>query len=309
MNLAATLERAARAVAFDVLATRDGQQGWKRGRRAFRADVARDAASLRASTELRLAAMLRHAFNTSDHYAESFRAAGFNDASQLSAGSLTRLPFVTKTIVREKREALRSRNYPDSQLHKSMTGGTTGVQTPFYLDHDCALDRVGRQWGVLETLGYSPGMRRGLVWGVHSDVSGLEEGASLKRRFRRFASGDEVMCCTVMSDALMREYHARLVQFRPEVLYAYPTALARFAGFVNENRLTPIRVSRIFTTAERLTTRDRALLESAVACTTFTVRANTAASPSNAANIEACTSTRAALSWKSAMTRVPCPRV
>jgi phenylacetate-CoA ligase len=261
MSAPRTFERTLRSIAFDVLAARDGQRGWKRGRRGFRADAALDADGLKRAADARLTDMLRHAFETSEYYAESFRTAGFTSSRDLDASSLARLPFVTKTVIREQREKLRSDRYTDSQLHKSMTGGTTGVQTPFYLDHDCVLNRVGRQWGVLESQGYGPGMRRGLVWGVHSDVSGLDADASLKRRFRRFASGDEVMCCTVMSDALMRDFHARLLEFRPQVLYGYPTALERYASFVGESGLAPIRVERIFTTAERLHARTRALLQ------------------------------------------------
>jgi phenylacetate-CoA ligase len=254
------ISRMVRAAAFDVVARRDGQAGWKRGRNEFRVDAAQDAARLQAGAESRLERILRHAQATSPYYRESFRSVGITDAAMLDANALTRLPFVTKDIIRERREDLRSAQYPEAQLLKSTTGGTTGVQTTFYLDKACALTRVGRQWGILESLGYSPGMRRGLVWGVHADVRGLDAAASLKRRFRRFGSGDEVMCCTVMSDELMSDYHGRLRKFRPEVLYAYPSALARFGAFIQERGLAPIRVDRIFTTAERLTPQTRAQL-------------------------------------------------
>jgi phenylacetate-CoA ligase len=50
----------------------------------------------------------------------------------------------------------------------------------------------------------------------------------------------------------MREYHERLLRFRPEVLYGYPSALAQLGRFMEDRRLRSIQVGTIITTAERL---------------------------------------------------------
>ena len=57
----------------------------------------------------------------------------------------------------------------------------------------------------------------------------------------------------------MLDYHARLRKFRPVVLYGYPNAMEQFARFIVDERLSPIRVGRVFCTAELLRESQREL--------------------------------------------------
>jgi phenylacetate-CoA ligase len=251
-----------RARAYGLLAARDGQHGWQRGRRAFYADRARTAEGLQAVVTERLRRVLRHAYDTSAHYRDAWRAIGFEPGATTQLSDLAALPFLTKDIVRNARDHVVSSNYRLRDLMLSYTGGTTGTQTSFFLDRACMLQRVGRQWGAMETCGYAPGTKRALVWGVHSDLD-AGHALSLKQRLRRYAAADETLCCTVLNDAILRDYHARLVRFRPEVLYGYPSALGEFAAFVMAHDLEPVRVRSILTTAERLSDTNRAALRRA----------------------------------------------
>jgi phenylacetate-CoA ligase len=56
-----------------------------------------------------------------------------------------------------------------------------------------------------------------------------------------------------MEEHAMREYHSRLLQFRPSVIYGYPSALTELGRFIEDHGLERIRVRGIITTAERLT--------------------------------------------------------
>ena len=253
------MSRWLRARAFSLLSSRDGQSGWQRGRRGFFADRALTPAALETATTQRLRAMLAHAWNTSPHYRRAWTQAGFQPGAATTLADLAQLPFLTKDVIRSDRDSLLSSDYQRDDLLLSYTGGTTGTQTAFFLDRECATQRVGRQWGALQTCGYQPGMRRALVWGVHSDLNESPK-LTLRQRFRHYAAGDETLCCTVLDEPLMRAYHARLVKFRPEVLYGYPSALVQFGNFIESARLEPVRVASILTTAERLSETSRELL-------------------------------------------------
>jgi phenylacetate-CoA ligase len=208
--------------------------------------------ALQKVAEERLRRILDHAYQTSAYYRKTWDSAGFRPSPSFTSHDLQHLPFLTKDILKEHKTSLVSERYRTDQLDSSYTGGTTGTQTSFYLNRSCKVSRFGRQWGMLESCGYEPGMRRGLVWGVHDDLppSGLRTG--FRRWFRRYASSQEVLNCTVMDEHAMREYHSRLLQFRPSVIYGYPSALTELGRFIEDEGLEPIRVRRIITTAERL---------------------------------------------------------
>lgn len=55
----------------------------------------------------------------------------------------------------------------------------------------------------------------------------------------------------------MEDYHRKLIRFRPEVLYGYPSALAQVGRFIQDRGLEPISVDTIITTAERLSDANR----------------------------------------------------
>ena len=189
------------------------------------------------------------------------RAIGFTPPPVMTLDDLRTLPLLTASDIRERKTDLMSESVPEHARHFDFTGGTTSTHTSFARDDECRVARFGRQWGILQHLGYSPGDRRGLIWGSHADLGDDSAAFRAKRWLRRFASADEAICCTVMSRDDMLAYHRRLRVFRPRVLYGYPNAIEQFATFILGERLDPITVSRVFCTAERLTERQRVLFQ------------------------------------------------
>lgn len=248
-----------RALVDDVVKRRDGVIGWRAHRREF-CDLARATADevARHSFE-RLAAMVHHAYSTVPYYRAGWRLLGFLPQEFRSPDDLRRLPLLTKADIRERRNDLVSEAVAPAELQMDYTGGTTGTQTPFFRDRACRAARVGRQLAVLEQCGYRRGDRRGFVWGAHADLLPTRPDRRLAHWLRRFASADEVLCCTVMSRADLLEFHARLRRFRPRILYGYPNAIEEFARFIRREGLAPIHVSRVFCTAEALRDAQRAL--------------------------------------------------
>ena len=243
---------AIRALAYDVVARRDGLAGWKRGRAEFRALAASTRAEIDALAQRRLASLLMHAAATVPHYRDAWRAIGFTPSPNTTVQDLARLPILTKTDIRDRRASLVSRAFETSELVPALTGGTTGTQTEFFRDARCHAWRAGRQWGVLERCGYAPGDRRALLWGVDADIPVAGSVAGLKQRVRKLAAPDEVLCCTRMTATEMLDFHTRLQRARPAVMYAYPRALEEFARFIRESGLPPLAFARVICTAEAL---------------------------------------------------------
>jgi phenylacetate-CoA ligase len=242
-----------RALAYDVLARRDGVSGWKPHRRRFLTNCQLDQEAVVRLAQRRLTALLRHAYESSPFYRTRWNALGFRPSETFDPVAFANLPFLTKNIIRDEKAAMVSNRFAPADLELSYTGGTTGTQTAFFMDHACKVARVGRQWGIFEQCGYRPGLRRALVWGVHSELPPAGVGHSLNAMFRRYATGDETLCCTIMDAETTADFHARLTRFQPAVLHGYPSGLMELARVIEERDLPPVHVERILTTAERLT--------------------------------------------------------
>jgi phenylacetate-coenzyme A ligase PaaK-like adenylate-forming protein len=254
-------DRLLRSSAYDVLSKRDRLDNWQQGRDQFLASARLSAEALAAQARERLGAMLEHAFTTSPYYRETWK--GMELSRERLLEDFESLPFLTKDILRAHKTRLASEAFPVAALETDYTGGTTGTQTSFLRNRECTVARVGRQWGALELCGYRPGMPRALIWGAHVDLPppGIQSG--LKQRFRKFATNQEILPCTVLTQQSMLDYHARLRDFRPEVLYGYPNAMVEIGKFIVERGLAPVHAKTIISTAERLTDAQRSFLESA----------------------------------------------
>jgi phenylacetate-CoA ligase len=253
--------RLLRTSAYEILTWRDGLRRWRSSRDDFRRLLTLSPDELQRQTRLKLNHLLDHAFNTVPYYRDTWGARGFGPGEPVTADRLADLPVLTKDTLRSLKADLVSNAFAADRLDRDCTGGTTHTRTEFYRDHQCSVARFGRQWGILEHCGYLPGDRRSLIWGMRRDLLLPAGRATLRDRYRQFASGDLLFHCGIMKHAEMQEYLERLRRFRPAVLYGYPSALAEFATLVRDERAKPIKVARIFCTAEPLHSTQRALLE------------------------------------------------
>lgn len=253
-------EKQLRKAAFLAISYRDGHRNLLDNARAFKRFASLDCTAVYDQSLIQLKKILRHAYDNTAYYRELWDNLGVSANLLQSHTDLEKLPCIAKQIIAEQKKQMIAKGYTEKDLEISYTGGTTGTQTSFFRDRKCSETRVGRQLGILERCGYSPGERCGLIWGVHEDLPDPHTMQSIKSRFRQFARAKETLCCTTMEPDKMREYHGRLATFKPKVLYGYPNAMAYFADFVKENALSPIIVETIICTAERLTTVQRRLL-------------------------------------------------
>ena len=265
------IDRSLRSLGARAFAIRDRVGGWGRYQQEFIETCRKSSGALKESVAARIERIVRHAGAHSPYYRSAWSRSQLPTAGNFGPEDLQRLPLINKEAIRAHRTELASEVFRPEQLIESYTGGTTGTQTKIFMNPDCRIERIGRQWGVLQRCGYQPGIRRALVWGVEADLLPQNSAAFFKSAIRRYAAGDEVLCCTVMNDDSMGEYYARVARFRPEVIYGYPTAIARFAAFILRKGLAPVAVRSVIVTAERLTDEDRTLIRQVFGSEVFNI--------------------------------------
>lgn len=249
-----------RTAAYLVIALRDGYPGVLKYRKEFLKLASSSYDLMKDHSFERLRNIVTHAYYTTPYYYTAMKTVGIHPEDLKEPKDLARLPYVTKDVIESKKEQMVSARFARNRLEKTYTGGTSGNPTSFYRNRACTAMRVGRQLGILELCGYSLGDRCALIWGVHDDLPDNDCGNSLKKRFRKFASAKETLCCTVMNSKIMMEFYDRLLKFQPKVFYGYPNAIAQFAQFIKEKKLPKFHGKTTICTAERLTEEQRELL-------------------------------------------------
>jgi phenylacetate-CoA ligase len=199
------------------------------------------------------------------YYRDLFRRAGVKPDDIQSPADLRRLPLLTKDMIREAGALIVSKD-PLRRGDASSTEDATGESLAFYVDASAGPIRRANTMRGYRRAGIDIGDRQAFLWGVHPDVPRRERLVSAVwnyfLNYRYLSTFD-------MSDATMLRYAAQLRVFRPQLVTAYPSALALFARFCAGRGITDIRPRAIISTGEQLFEDQREAIETAFGCRVF----------------------------------------
>ena len=89
----------------------------------------------------RLKELLRHAYRNTAFYKKRFDGYGFDPDRVQSLDDLRQLPILTKQDILDNEAGLRAKTFRDNDLVRSVSGGTTGIVTPFYVNKSCHAEK------------------------------------------------------------------------------------------------------------------------------------------------------------------------
>jgi phenylacetate-CoA ligase len=208
----------------------------------------------------RLEAIVRYAAQHSPYYGELFRAQAFN-AERFDAGAFTRLPLMTKAIIRSCTDTMLSRQFERAQLGHHKTGGSTGVALTTYFDRDWLEIRSADALRSDEWAGARHGMKVAALWG-NPPVA-----RSVKEKLRRLLIDRFVYLDTI--DLNERSIAAFLRAWRrehPEVLFGHSHSLYMLARYLLDQHIADLRPRGIVSTSMMLLAHERRAIEQAFAC-------------------------------------------
>ncbi|MDP3298329.1 MAG: AMP-binding protein [Thermodesulfovibrionia bacterium] len=169
---------------------------------------------------------------------------------------LNKLPFLTKDLIRENLEMLKSEKA--NSLIKSNTGGSTGSPLIFHLGKRrisadiAAKMRATRWWGV------DIGDPEIVIWGSPVELSRQD----ILRNLRDKLFKTKLLSAFDMSEEKIYEYVSIIRKYKPKHIFGYPSSIYLLAKFARQNniKLHDIGVKVIFCTAERLYDHQRELI-------------------------------------------------
>ena len=197
-------------------------------------------------------ALTRHAFETVPLYRERWSAAGFTPDALRTRDDWEKLPALGKEDLRERADRLLSSRAPAGL--KATTSGSSGTPIAVLRSHASwthAHANVIRGW---HWHGLEVGDPYAYFWGLALDPSGRRQAAARDWFFhrRRLSAFD-------VTPERAREFHARMVRWRPRFGFGYPSAVTSFADEVEAQKLDGRAVGfrAIVTTAEVLRAEQR----------------------------------------------------
>lgn len=227
-------------------------------------------ARVRAFEELPAAAkrarsldLLRHAVFRAYHavpwYKARFDAAGVSPRDLRALGDLAHFPILEKRDVIEHRDELVSAGRDRLGATWDATGGSTGEPLRFLRSRRAVAAGLANEARTWRWYGVPAGARQATIWGADRDVAPNASVDSWRARALGFCQLNAFR----LDESRCRDFADILERFRPEVIYGYATALARFAAFLSDTgRKLAIRPLAIRSTAEVLLAEHRALVES-----------------------------------------------
>jgi len=213
-----------------------------------------------------LSELLYHAYENVPYYRRVFDERGLKPRDIQNFDDLRKLPYLTKEIIQENSPDMVARNYPKSQLQYVTTGGSTG--TPLRLYHEKGVSQA-KEWAFMLTqwsrVGFKIGDRCAVLRG------NVVRSASKGKPWEYDPINKNLILSSYhMTDETLPKYVARIREFKPDFIQAYPSAITILARFMKENKVEPFpSIKALLCGSENLYPWQRELLEEIFQCRVY----------------------------------------
>ena len=182
------------------------------------------------------------------YYKDMFARQMVDPASIRTAADLSRLPFLTKPLIREHGDALRSQSA--GKLVKYNTGGSSGEPLVFWMGSGRVSHDVAAKWRATRWWGVDIGDVEAVLWGSPIEIGRQDRIKALRDRVFR----SHLLPAFAMGDEQMDRHLARIKQLRPRMMFGYASALDLLSRHAARRgvRLDSLGTSVVFATGETL---------------------------------------------------------
>lgn len=207
----------------------------------------------------KLRKLVRHCYENVPYYTKLFNRLRLKPEDIQTRADLVKLPILTKQVIRDNYDDLKSTVTPPSRLIKSSTGGSTGTPLQFCKD--------AKEWS-----GQKAATLRAWEWyGLHlGDKIFSLGGNSIVKKKKKFSYKniyDEVIMRNFkhssadVTDEGMQKHYESLMTLKPKAIRGYGSSLYIFARYIEKMQLPVCPITVVLTTGEVLVPEYRRKLE------------------------------------------------
>lgn len=213
----------------------------------------------------KLVHLISYAYTYVPYYRKIMDERGLTPQDICDKRDLSKLPILTKAIVKENYKELIStgkRNFVVSN-----TGGSTGEPLSFLLDKESLATIGAAQLRGMGWAGYRYGDKYIALAGSSLGISNKKE--SLKDKFFTKLNNYIPLAAVHMDNSIIAKYCAQININKPSFIRGYPSAIFLLSHYILEHNLPIWKPKAIFTTAEILHQKFRNEIEKAFECKIF----------------------------------------
>lgn len=210
--------------------------------------------------------LLAHAEAHVPYYRALFHRLGIRSQAIRNWDDFSRLPILTKDIIRENQRDLVREDVPLEKLHPHFSGGSTGVPLKFFRSAEYMVASDAGTYRNLEQCGWHPGEMIAFFWGGNDKLYAMSR---MEFGLRQFARRQYQFDPFFAGEADMAKWERVFRRIRPRVILGYASTIARFASFLESKGQTMGGIKGAFTTAEKLYRPQREAIERAFGCKVF----------------------------------------
>lgn len=211
--------------------------------------------------------LLHHAQASSPFYQRRFADIKLCIDEIRSAEDLANIPPLTRDDLRNHLDDIYSRRFRREALQQSATGGTTDTPVPILRSPESNRWKFAVQLRLNAWAGFLPGDKVFYLWGALQDYS---ENPSLRwRLYDRYLMRQVWAPTSLLNEEVLESYRQKINEFRPRIVYAYPTPLTLFCEYLRDSGRPFHRPQTVICTAEPLLAAQRKVIEEVFCCPVF----------------------------------------
>jgi phenylacetate-CoA ligase len=214
----------------------------------------------------RLQQMLNHAYENVPYYHKIFQGLSLKPTDIRSVSDLSRLPILTKDIIRKNLPDLLPKNVPKDRLIQTATGGSTGEPMKFFIDSNWNAWNMAAAYRQWSWAGYNIGDKMIYLWSAPQDISDQER---LKTKILNKINRTMFLDAHKLTQQTIEEYIATLRSFKPKIINAYASAIYVIAQYMEKKGITDIHLKAVLTSCETLFPYQRKVIEQAFGCRVY----------------------------------------
>jgi phenylacetate-CoA ligase len=194
-----------------------------------------------------LRALMHHCYSHVPYYRDLMKSRNLRPDDFQSASDLTKLPYLTRDIIRGQASRLRADNYPDSVCQFRRTGGTTGEPIKVAVDVRARAFEVAAYLRGMEWMRHRLGQPMVRLFG---GSLGLTTDMNLKTRIREWLLNSRFLPAFELTPENVGDYVDTIREAKEGALVGYASAVLNLAEYMAKHSLQGSPLESVICTAE-----------------------------------------------------------
>ncbi len=207
-----------------------------------------DTTRLLAYQQKKLNQFMVHVQTHVPYYRQLFAEIGCSPSDIQSVSDLSRLPFLTKPVIRDNTDALKSTTA--GPLARYNTGGSSGEPLVFFIGKNRTSHDVAAKWRATRWWGVDIGDPEIVIWGSPIELGAQDYLRGVRDRIQR----TKLLPAFEMSEQKIDGFINQIRAMQPRMLFGYPSALSHIARHARSKgvHMDDLGIRVAFVTSERL---------------------------------------------------------